>query len=199
MRLVPACLAALLLAGCSDAPPSDEGADGASDLVSASGSASGTPQAANGTLPVLSTVPISWEGRTKEGAWVCSDQDGVAQCLAGQQVMPDGEHVTAIAYAGNATRLDVNLTWHADPTQPGLVLAAYANTTSGLAHLAHVRGPAPLRLQLGEAGLVPAAGGDAIVLMVWPQGKTPTSPSVFVDATRQDFAVEGSLLVLVPA
>ena len=34
---------------------------------------------------------------------------------------------------------------------------------------------------------------DRVLLVVWPEGKTPTSPSLFVDATQQAFTIEGTL------
>lgn len=192
MRAAPACLAILLLAGCSAAPAGDDAA-GPSASVTATGTDAPAPPAA---LVSLATVPVAWEGRTKEGAWVCSDQDGATQCPAGQQVLPDGEHVTRIPFAGNLTGLDVNMTWQADATQAGLVLAAYANTTAGFTLLGHVRGTSPLPLVLDAAAVAGVLANDAVVLMVWPAGRTPTQPSVFLDATRQAFTVEGNLLTI---
>src|SRR5687768_18104894 len=99
---------AVLLSGCmggDGTPPADD--------VPADGSGStGEPAPGNVTVPeeVLSSIAVDWSGRTKEGAWVCADQSGTGQCPAGQQVAPDGEHVTTVPYDGNLTLVDVNMT-----------------------------------------------------------------------------------------
>lgn len=146
--------------------------------------------------PLLSTrtsTPISWSGHTKEGAWVCSDQDGTGQCTAGQQVAPDGAHVNGFAYGGNLTLVDLNMTWQAAPGQAGLVFAAYGNTTAGRVLLAYVRGTSPLNLHLGVDELAETVPDGILVLMVWPEGKTATQPSLYVDATQQPFTVDGRM------
>lgn len=183
-------LSALLLAGCSD--PHADPAAAPAPPTSHSESMSlqpvpGVPQAVT-----VEDVPFRWSGHTKEGVWVCMEQSGIGQCPAGQQVAPDGGHVTAIAYQGNLTALEFTMSWQADPTQTGLVVAAYGNTSSGRGLLGMAQGTSPLALALDltDAGLVP---DHALVLMAWPEGKTPTSPSLFVDASQQAFTVEGTL------
>lgn len=180
LLLVPA------LAGCSDpAEAAEEEAPGPAAMPSPSGPAVLPPPPAP-----PAPVPFSWSGHTKEGAWVCMEQDGAGQCPAGQQVAPDGQHVTAVPYAGNLTAIELAMTWQPDPTQTGLVLAVYGNTTGGRRPIALAQGDPPLELRIDAPGLVP---DNALVLMAWPEGKTPTSPSVFVDATQQAFTVEGTL------
>src|SRR5687768_4682508 len=107
MRLLGVAIV-VLLAGCSDPPASDPDQGETSSATSTSGSEA-TPRVV--TMPAM--VPIEWDGRTKEGAWVCSDQTGASQCSAGQQVMPDGEHVTSVDYQGNLTGVFLNMTWQA--------------------------------------------------------------------------------------
>jgi hypothetical protein len=143
--------------------------------------------------PVVLTLPVSWSGHTKEGAWVCSDQDGTGQCSAGQQVAPDGQYTNTFPFQGNLTLLDVNMTWQAAPGQAGLVLAAYGNVSAGRVMIAAVRGPSPLHLRLEPAQLADLLPDHAILLMAWPEGKTPTAPSLYVDATQQPFTVEGRM------
>ena len=144
------------------------------------------------TVRAPAAVPFQWSGHTKEGAWVCPDQSGAGRCTAGQQVAPDGQFFTVVGYSGNLTALDLSMAWQADPTQTGLVLAAFGNTTQGLQTLGLAQGGSPLTLSVQTAGLGLNPDG-AVMLMVWPQGKTPTSPSVFVDATQQAFTVEGTI------
>jgi hypothetical protein len=186
-------LAVLVLAGCSD-PPAEpaESVDDPGAAASASGATSATAVSAPPAVALEEAVPFTWAGHTKEGAWVCMEQGGTGQCPAGQQVSPDGQHVTAIAYAGDLTAVQLTMSWQADATQTGLVLAAYGNTSSGRGLLASVQGDSPLTLAIDAAvlGLVP---DNVVVLMVWPEGKTATSPSLFVDATQQAFTVEGTL------
>lgn len=187
MLLVVAALPALVLAGCSD--PAAEPATPPTVATS-----TGPPPAAPAIppAPVVAAVPFTWSGHTKEGAWVCMEQSGLGQCPAGQQVAPDGQHVTTIPYQGNLSAIDLAMAWHADPTQAGLVLAVYANRTGGLSLLAATQGDAPLTVRVDVApGGLPADG--SLVLMVWPEGRTATSPSLFVDATQQPFTVEGLL------
>lgn len=191
---LPSLLLALLVAGCAADPASgpEPTATGPGTDLTATGSTTSTGPGVAAAPIVSQAVPFSWSGHTKEGAWVCMEQAGTGQCPAGQQVAPDGAHVTAIAYAGNLTRIEVTMTWQADPTQTGLVLAAYGNTSSGRGPLATVQGDSPLALALDTEALRLAAD-NAIVLMAWPEGKTPTSPSLFLDATQQAFTVEGAL------
>lgn len=82
----------------------------------------------------------------------------------------------------------------ADGTQTGLVLAVYG-TPSGQATelLASAQGGPPLAVEAEGLRLTP--DGD-LILSVWPEGKTPTAPSVFVDATRQSFEVTGNITML---
>lgn len=181
----------VLVAGCSDPGP-------AAPAPSSSAASSSGPAAALGNATpelVLEQTIFSWDGHTKEGAWVCSDQTGMSQCQAGQQVAPDGEHVTSLPYVGTLVGVAVNLTWQAAPGQAGLVLAAYGNTTSGLAPLAFAHGPSPLALAVARDALATIVPDGVVVLMVWPEGKTATQPSVFVDATQQPFHAEGTLTV----
>jgi hypothetical protein len=179
----------LLAAGCSGPGP------GEAAVPTAGPSSPGAP-AANGTAPDARAVAVNasfgWSGHTKEGAWVCSQQSGLGPCAAGQQVAPDGAHVRVLPYSGNLTGAELTMTWQADPTQTGLVLAVYGNTSAGRGLVAAVQGDSPLDMGLGlaDAGLLP---DHALVLAVWPEGKTPTSPSLFVDATRQPFTVQGTL------
>lgn len=184
-------LAAILLSGCTgggDAAPAAD-ADGSPP--------SDGPAPMNSTLrQVRSSIPVDWDGRTKEGAWVCSDQDGIAECPAGQQVAPDGQHVAAVPYAANLTLVDVNLTWQADPSQTGLVLAVYGNTSAGRVLLAYMRGASPLNVRVTAQDLAQVVPDNVVVFMVWPEGKTPTEPSLYVDATRQAFTLEGRMETL---
>lgn len=182
----------VLLAGCSD-PPASDADPGVGSATQTSTDLDAGPR----VVAVATMVPIDWSGRTKEGAWVCSDQSGTGQCPAGQQVMPDGEHVTQVAYQGNLTGIAVNMTWQADPSQTRLVLAAYGNTSAGFAMMGFARGPSPLSLQFAAGDIAEAVPDGLVTFMVWPEGKTPTAPSVYVDATRQSFTVEGHLTTLV--
>jgi hypothetical protein len=169
-------------------PPESASASSSTAPAPDAGAAAAAPQRA------VEAVPFTWSGHTKEGAWACMEQSGVGQCPAGQQVQPDGEYVGHAAYPGNLTAVDLAMTWQADPTQTGLVLAVYGNTTSGRTLLAWAQGDSPLHLSLDAAGLGLVPDG-ALMLMVWPEGKTATSPSVFVDATQQAFTVDGTLSV----
>lgn len=185
MKAWPALLLALtVLAGCNDAPAAGPGPEPA-----ASSTTSDAAQPAAVPAQPVAT-PFSWSGHTKEGAWVCTEQSGTGQCPAGQQVAPDGRHVATVPYAGNLTAVELTMAWQADPSQTGLVLAVYGNTTGGRRPLALAQGDSPLALRVDAPGLVP---DGVLLLMVWPEGKTPTSPSVFVDATQQPFTVEGTL------
>jgi hypothetical protein len=174
---------AVLVAGCSQAPPQ------AAEVEDSTPDGEG-PVVERVLLPVTAILPVDWDGETKEGAWVCTEQDGVGACPAGQQIQPDGRHVLVVPYETNLTTLDVNMTWTPAPGQTGLVLAAYGNTTGGRGLLGFVRGASPLGLRIEVTDLV---SDNALVLMVWPEGKTATSPSIFVDATRQAYHVEGTL------
>ena len=194
-RALACILAAALLAGCAGPQEPASAAEPGAAVADTGTSVGPMAEAA----PQVVATTVSWSGHTKEGAWVCSDQDGASQCTAGQQVAPDGEHVNAFAYTGNLTAVDVNMTWQPAPGQAGLVFAAYGNTTAGFALLAHVRGPSPLRLQLDAAGLADVVPDGQLVLMAWPEGKTPTSPSLYVDAAQQPFQVDGALRSLVRA
>lgn len=178
----------ILLAGCSDPAPVTDPAEGP---VGTDSEVDGNATAMPPLLSTRTSTPISWSGHTKEGAWVCSDQDGTGQCTAGQQVAPDGAHVNAFAYAGNLTLVDLNMTWQAAPGQAGLVFAAYGNTTAGRVLLTHVRGTSPLNLHMGADQLAGVVPDGILVLMAWPEGKTATEPSVYVDATQQPFLVDG--------
>jgi hypothetical protein len=196
MRPVPALALAVLLvvlaAGCSG-PAADGPAALPAQAPSPSDPAAPAANAnATASQPVAVTAAFAWSGHTKEGAWVCMEQSGIGQCLAGQQVAPDGQHAGMVPYAGNLTGLDLTMTWQADATQTGLVLAVYGNTTGGHALLAWAEGDSPLSVTLDATGLGVQPDG-ALLLAVWPEGKTPTSPSVFVDATQQAFTVEGTL------
>ena len=159
----------------------------------------GVPPSGLPAAPRFEARLLQWAGHTKEGVRVCSNQDGIGQCPAGQQVLPDGAHVGAFAYDGNLTDIDLNMTWAAEPTQAGLVLAAYANTTDGRTYLGHARGQSPLRLEVGSDTLLDIVPDDVLVLIVWPEGKSATEPSLFVDATQQDFDVSGTVMVRVAA
>lgn len=187
MRSFPAVLLLVALAGCADegTAPVDPVETTTPDPMSLAPSAPAAPVAP-------SAVPFQWSGHTKEGAWVCTGQDGSGQCPAGQQVAPDGQHIASIPYAGTLSTANLTLTWQAAPAQAGLVLAVYGNTTGGFAPVAMGRGLSPVTMRIEEAGLV---ADDALVLMVWPEGKTPTSPSVFLDVTQQPFTVDGVLWV----
>lgn len=190
-RSIASVLFVCLLAGCSDGGPSSAAGPSATDTGSA------TPGLDNATddqaVASVLTTPIAWSGHTKEGAWVCSDQEGTGQCQTGQQVAPDGEYVAGFAYGGNLTRLDVNLTWQPAPGQGGLVIAAYGNTSAGRVFLGHVRGPSPLNLRLDAPAFDGIVPDGLLVLMVWPEGKTATQPSLYIDASQQPFEVDGVL------
>jgi hypothetical protein len=194
---VPLALLAVLavtLAGCSEGSDTPSAAPGSTTVSEGPlGNAS-----VDAPLPTLVALPIDWSGHTKEGAWLCSDQDGTGQCMAGQQVAPDGQHVNGVAYAGNMTLLDVNLTWQAAPGQNGLVVAAYGNVSTGRVLLSHVRGLSPLNLRLDAAALDGVVPDGLLVFMVWPEGKTATQPSLYVDASQQPFQLEGVLRSTVP-
>lgn len=177
MRAWPALLLSVLLAGCSDAPaPAEpEGLDA-------------TPEpeapAAPGPRTITHLEEVLWEGRTKEGFFVCADADGTGACPAGQQVQPDGEHATVVSYRGNFSEALIGLEWTpADPTQTGLVLVAFG--PGGILNL--TRGGGALELGLDASMGLPRDGN--ITLAVWPEGKTETDPSLFVDVTRQSFSV----------
>jgi len=187
-RTAACVLALLVLAGCASSPPSTAPAPtaAAAPLSSTSSPAPTAPAA-----PLV--TPFHWAGHTKEGAWVCPDQTGAGQCMAGQQVLPDGGFVTQVAYPGSLASLVLTMAWQADPTQVGgLTIAVFANTTQGLTPVALAHGASPLDLQVDATGLHLVRDGQ-VMLMVWPQGKTATSPSVFVDATQQAFVVDGQL------
>ena len=192
MQPSSAALAAVLvvLAGCADGGAAN---DPAAPTGPESATASTTPGPAPAPTPATPlAVPFQWSGHTKEGAWVCMEQDGSGQCPAGQQVAPDGQHIASLPYAGNLSSVELTMAWQADPTQTGLVLAAYGNTTGGFGLLAMAQGDSPVTLGFEMTGLVP---DGALVLRVWPEGKTPTSPSIFLDVTQQPFTVDGVLWV----
>ena len=189
MRACPVVLL-LLLAGCSDAPAPE-----AAPEPTPSGSTAPEPEP---TVEVVVT-DISWDGRTKEGFFVCSDPQGTQACAAGQQVQPDGQHTRAFPYPGVFTEADLEVTWTpADPSQTGLVVAVYANTTSGSGTLMAVaEGSGSLSIQIINNTLLP---DDALTVIAWPSAKVQQSPSVFVDATRQPFHVAGGIVsILAPA
>lgn len=170
----------VVLAGCSDAPaPEADGLDAAPPVE-------GPAQDPAPEPPVTTLLETTeWEGRTKEGFFVCDSADGTGACTAGQQVQPDGEHLTVVPYRGDFSEAVVELEWTpADPSQTGLVLVAYGpegrlNITSG---------PGDLVLRLdGSMGLPPDGN---ITLIVWPQAKAAEAgAALFVDATRQRFSV----------
>lgn len=192
MHLLPAlALALFLAAGCSE-PAAERLAPAPTDEPTAASA----PLAPDSTVaqPVVEAIPFTWSGHTKEGAWVCMEQSGVGQCPAGQQVAPDGGHVGMVAYPGNLTGVALTMAWQADPTQTGLVLAVYGNSTGGHVLLGWAEGDSPLTLSLDTTGLGLKPDGG-LMLMAWPEGKSPTSPSVFVDATQQAFTVDGTLTV----
>lgn len=175
----------VLIAGCSDAP--------AAPPEAAPSSSTSSVAPVSQVVAVAGSAPVQWDGHTKEGMWVCSDASGTGQCPAGQQINPDGGFQTLVAFSGNLTFIDVNVTWQADPTQTGLVFAALGNTSSGFVPLGTVSGSSPLHLRIEAAALTAVAPHSQVLFMAWPQGKTPTSPSVFVDVTQQAFRAEGTL------
>lgn len=189
MRTVALAAVLLFLAGCASPQPQAAPPSTVPATVSATATPSLAPVAA---AAAERTTPVHWQGHTKEGAWVCQDQSGAGQCMAGQQVAPDGQFVTLVPYSGNLTQANLTMTWQADPTQTGLAFAIFGNTTGGLQSLAFIDGASPLVLAFDAsgAGLIP---DGSLMLMVWPEGKTPTSPSVFVDLTQQAFTVDGTL------
>lgn len=180
MRWTFTVLVAVLLAGCSDdpAPAGDRAPEPTQDALDSA------------VQPVLVTVQtaqaFSWAGHTKEGFFVCTGPHGTGSCPAGQQIQPDNEHTAPITFEHNLTSAIFNLTWTAiDASQFGLVFAAYDGAGQ---LLGVVEGPGTLTLELGE----PTFPGDgSAYLIVWPSPKAGTDPSVYVDATKQPFTVEG--------
>lgn len=175
----------VLVAGCSNSPA-------ASPEATASSTTSSVAQAPQ-VVAIPGSWPVQWDGHTKEGVWVCSDQSGTGQCPAGQQINPDGAFQTLVPYSGNLSFIDVNVTWQADPTQTGLVFAAFGNTSNGFVPLGTVFGTSPLHLRIEAAAMAAVLPDSQLLFMAWPQGKTPTSPSLFLDLTQQAFHAEGTL------
>ncbi len=165
----------VMLAGCSE--PVTEAADVEPDEA---------PPLEPILVDALRSASVAWQGLTKEGFWVCDSQDATGTCAAGQQIQPDGQFATTFTVV-NLTALYLNMTWTpADATQTGMVFALY---DANGATLASAAGQSPLAIDLDMA---PTDG--TLTLMAWPQGKTATNPSVFVDVTRQAFTVTGALI-----
>lgn len=170
----------VVLAGCSDAPaPEADGLDATPPVADPAQEPDPEPPA----VPLLETT--EWEGRTKEGFFVCDSADGTGTCTAGQQLQPDGEHLTVVPYRGDFSGAAIELEWTpADPSQTGLVLVAYG--PDGLLNITSGAGDLTLGLDAGM-GLPPDGN---LTLIVWPQAKAAEAgAALFVDATRQSFSV----------
>lgn len=179
MRLLAATLAALLLAGCSDAPAPDEpvaapGAETASDA---------SPSASPPTAPTPSRgereTPMALEGSTAAGACasVCHYE------------MTDGAfHV--LDADGGGLRLRGTLTWSAvSPTSQELTLYVPAYI-GGDYHwepgYPAAAGPSPLAIDLDLSGL----GGVPLGLIVGNGVAAGTPAGVVAVQTPQPFSLE---------
>ncbi len=174
-------VAALLLAGCTSNTPAANSEDSEANQDPLE-----TIEAQPVLVDVFARTPFSWDGRTKEGAFLCTGPHGTGNCPAGQQIQPDNQHIAPLVFDHNLTRATFNLTWTpADATQFGLAFAAY---DAAGALLGIVEGPGDLTLELEGPGI---PGDGSAYLIVWPSPKAGTDPSVYVDVTRQAYSVEG--------
>lgn len=191
------------LAGCFSPEPIDAAsAEPAEPAAPVAASMAAAPGAEGAAPLVAATFPYAMEGRT--GSSLCAPS-GPNSCR-GTSISGGENTFTELAYEGQPQAVDATLTWSAaTPATERMHLAVFAARScgdgciewGGDGFFEMVAGVSPLSLSASDVFL---AEGETLMMSIGlDRSLPPTSPVYFFYSVEQAFAVEGSVVALVPA